>query len=177
MEKLPKRRKYKDNPYKIEQLNDNKYSVTFKYNKNTTHIVYISQDIYMAFNEFELIDLSQLNEFDRHIEHLDLREETINKRAILKQKSVEEDVEELIEHENLKEAINKLSSIQKRRLKMYYFDDMTLDEIALIEKCSHQAVSKSIKKSLEELKKNLKSQVAKIDLSEEIGERDKISFT
>ena len=86
-----------------------------------------------------------------------LREETINKRAILKQKSVEEDVEELIEHENLKEAINKLSSIQKRRLKMYYFDDMTLDEIALIEKCSHQAVSKSIKKSLEELKKNLKS--------------------
>ena len=157
IEKLPKRRKYKDNPYKIEQLNDNKYSVTFKDNKNTTHIVYISQDIYMAFNEFELIDLSQLNEFDRHIEHLDLREETINKRAILKQKSVEEDVEELIEHENLKEAINKLSSIQKRRLKMYYFDDMTLDEIALIEKCSHQAVSKSIKKSLEELKKNLKS--------------------
>lgn len=39
MEKLPKRRKYKDNPYKIEQLNDNKYSVTFKDNKNTTHIV------------------------------------------------------------------------------------------------------------------------------------------
>lgn len=40
---------------------------------------------------------------------------------------------------------------------MYYFEDMTLDEIALVEKCSHQAVSKSIKKSIEELKKNLKN--------------------
>ena len=67
MKRLPKRRKYKDNPYKIEQLNENKYSVTFKDNKNTTHIVHISQEIYMALNEFELIELSQLNEFDRHI--------------------------------------------------------------------------------------------------------------
>lgn len=146
MKSLPKRRKYKDNPYKIEQLNENKYSVTFKDNKNTTHIVHISQEIYMA-----------LNEFDRHIEHFDLCEEAINKRAVNKQKSIEENVEELLEHEKLKEAINKLSPIQKRRLKMYYFEDMTLDEIALVEKCSHQAVSKSIKKSIEELKKILKN--------------------
>ena len=111
----------------------------------------------MALNEFELIELSQLNEFDRHIEHFDLCEEAINKRAVNKQKSIEENVEELLEHEKLKEAINKLSPIQKRRLKMYYFEDMTLDEIALVEKCSHQAVSKSIKKSIEELKKNLKN--------------------
>ena len=157
MKRLPKRRKYKDNPYKIEQLNENKYSVTFKDNKNTTNIVHISQEIYMALNEFELIELSQLNEFDRHIEHFDLCEEAINKRAVNKQKSIEENVEELLEHEKLKEAINKLSPIQKRRLKMYYFEDMTLDEIALVEKCSHQAVSKSIKKSIEELKKNLKN--------------------
>ena len=157
MKRLPKRRKYKDNPYKIEQLNENKYSVTFKDNKNTTHIVHISQEIYMALNEFELIELSQLNEFDRHIEHFDLCEEAINKRAVNKQKSIEENVEEFLEHEKLKEAINKLSPIQKRRLKMYYFEDMTLDEIALVEKCSHQAVSKSIKKSIEELKKNLKN--------------------
>ena len=39
---------------------------------------------------------------------------------------------------------------------MYYFEDMTLEDIARVEKTSHQAVSKSIIKALTELRKILK---------------------
>ena len=59
--------------------------------------------------------------------------------------------------EDLRKAINKLSEVQKRRIKMYYFENMNVEEIALIENTTHQAVSKSIRKGIEEIKKIIKN--------------------
>lgn len=42
-------------------------------------------------------------------------------------------------------AINKLSYTQRRRIKMYYFDELDLKTIATIEHTSFQMISKSIK--------------------------------
>ena len=39
---------------------------------------------------------------------------------------------------------------------MYYFEDMTLEEIAKIEKTTFQAISKSIKNGIDKIKQNLK---------------------
>ena len=97
-----------------------------------------------------------MNEYDNHIEHSTLIESTLYKRAATIQKSVYEQVEENILHDNLKKAIDLLPTIQKRRLKMYFFEDMTLQEIALKEQCSKSAVKHSIDDGLSNLKKNLK---------------------
>lgn len=83
-------------------------------------------------------------------------EESLNARSIHKPISVEEEVESKIIFEELKLAINQLSTIQKRRIKMYYFEDMTLEEIAKIEGATHQAISKSINKGIDEIKKIMK---------------------
>lgn len=58
-----------------------------------------------------------------------------------------------ITNEVLYDSINKLNEKDRMRIIMYYFNDMTLQEIAKLENISHQAVSKSIKKSLIELKR------------------------
>lgn len=151
----PKRRKSRDNPYIIKHVeNSNTYIVIFNSN-NIENKIQISKEIYEALNQFELDDLKQLNEKDRHYERLEQSEEFLFKRSFNKNKSVEDIVEEKIMNDKLKTAINMLSNIQKRRIKKYYFDSKTLDEIALEEHTSHQAISKSIASGIEQIKKNL----------------------
>ena len=157
MAERPKRRKHKDNPYTLEFIEEkNSYRVSFKDVKGKFRRVEVNKEIYQAFDRFELDDLSELNEFDNHIEHSEVYENNLNERAMDKPLGVDEIVETMLINEELKKAINELSEVQKRRIKMYYFEDMTLEDIARVEKTSHQAISKSIIKALAELRKILK---------------------
>ena len=157
MAERPKRRKHKDNPYTLEFIEEkNSYRVSFKDVKGKYRRIEVNKEIYQAFDRFELDDLSELNEFDNHIEHSEIYENNLNERAMDKPLGVDDIVETMLINEELKKAINELSDIQKRRIKMYYFEDMTLEDIARVEKTSHQAVSKSIIKALAELRKILK---------------------
>lgn len=74
-----------------------------------------------------------------------------------KPKNLEEEIEEKIILEEVKKAISNLSEVKKRRIKMYYFDEKTLEEIAEIERTTHQAISKSIRQGIEEIRKNIKN--------------------
>lgn len=70
--------------------------------------------------------------------------------------SLEDYVENKIMVDNLRIAIDSLTNTQKRRIKMYYFEDLTLQEIAKIEGCSIKNVHKSIEQAKEKLKEILK---------------------
>lgn len=157
MVKLPKRNKSKDNPYTLG-FNEKKqtYTVEFVDSRKTIHNVEISEKIYQAFNEFELDDISQIHKYQRHIEHSEIYEESLNKRAVNKPMSVEEQVEVLILNEQLKNAISSLPEVQKRRIKKYFFDEMTLEQIARQEHCTKRAVKFSIDIALEKILQNLK---------------------
>lgn len=157
MAKLPIRNRSKDNPYILgyDQKKE-KYTVEFIDNKKRIHRVEISNKVYEAFNQFELEDVSQIHKYQRHIEHSELYDETLNSRAIVHPKSVEELVEEKITSDTLKEAVNKLSETQKRRIRMYYFEDLTLQEISKVENCSISSVKESIDSGISKLKKNIK---------------------
>lgn len=151
----PKRRKYKDNPYTLnyDEKTDT-YSVSLKNNINVVSIN-VNKEIYEAFNTFELDDLSEMNEFDNHIEHLEIDENSLYNRGFIKKGDILEQVLKKINMEKLYNEINKLPLIQRKRLKMYYFENLNIYEIAIIEKCSYQAIDKSIKLALKELNKNL----------------------
>ena len=158
MANMPKRNKSKDNPYKLGFDDDRKtYTVEFVDNKKVTHKIAISVEVYKAFDSFELEDISQIHKFRKHIEHSEVYEETLNNRMIHKPTSLEDEVETKIMFEELKEAISRLSDVQKRRIKMYYFEEMTLEQIATVEGATHQAISKSINKGNEEIKKMMKN--------------------
>lgn len=69
--------------------------------------------------------------------------------------SVEDIVFRNIQNEKLHKAVKQLPEVQQRRIKMYFFDGMTYEQIAEIEKCKHPAIIKSIKAALKNLKKFL----------------------
>lgn len=157
MAKMPKRNKSKDNPYTLgfdEELQT--YTVEFVDNKRIIHKVEISEEVYQAFDKFELEDISQIHKYRSHIEHSEIFEETLNNRIVDKPTTIEDEIEEKIIYEELKEAVNQLSAIQKRRIKMYYFDDMNLREIAEKEGCAIMSVKDSINIGLKKLEEILK---------------------
>ena len=100
-----------------------------------------------------------MNEFDRNITHYDLDEDSIYNLSINKEISIEENFIEQEINNELHNAINKLTDIQKERIIKYYFKNMKLEEIANEEGTSFQAVSKSINKSIKKLKEILKNKV------------------
>ena len=158
MKERPKRRRKKDNPY-ILNYNDNSkiYTVSFKDVKGNIQIVEINKEIYDCLDKFELNDLSEMNEFDRHIEHSYIYENKINDRAFIKTESVEDIVENKIISDKLKKAIDELSVIQRKRIKMYYFEGLSQKEIAEVEGVSVRAVQYTLNEAISELRKILKN--------------------
>lgn len=154
MKESPKRRKDKYNPYSI--IFENKYLIKFKDINNKDNVIEVSKEIYQAFNEFELSDLSQMNKFDRHIEHLKLVENILNNKMINKQLNIEDIVIKKLETQKLHNLILKLPKIQKRRIIMHFFENMTLKEIARKEHCSVRAIQYTINIALKNLKNFLK---------------------
>lgn len=151
----PKRRKDKYNPYTICE-NDGRYYLSFKDGQGVRHEMEIQKDLFDMLNRFELDDLSILNEWDRHIEHFEQTEQSLNRRASYKAESVEDTVLRNIEYEQLHQAISMLTETQQRRLKLYYFRGLTYKLISEMEGCSVSAVGDSISAAIEKIKKILK---------------------
>ena len=115
----------------------------------------IQKELFDMLNQFELDDLSILNEWDRHIEHFEQTEQSLNHRAYYKAESVEEKVLRNIEYEQLHKTISELPETQRRRLTLYYFRGLTYEQIARMEGCSHPAVIKSVSAAIEKIRKIL----------------------
>ena len=115
----------------------------------------ISKDLFDSLDRFELEDLSFLNEVDRHYEQSEQTEASLNKRAMKKQDSVEEEVQQRIEIQALHDAISNLPEIQRRRLVLYYFGEFTYEQIAEMDGCTKRAVKFSVDLAIEKLKEIL----------------------
>ena len=155
---LPKRNKSKDNPYTLGYDEEKQtYTVEFVDNKKVIHRVEISNKVYEAFNKFELEDVSQIHKYRKHIEHNEVYDETLSHRMLNKPTPLENEVEYHILLEEVKTVIDSLPDIQKRRLKKYYFEDMSLEQIANEENCSKVAVKYSIDIALQKISKKFKN--------------------
>ena len=156
----PKRRKDKDNPYSLN-FKENNYVVSFKTVKNEYKEVKVSEEVFKAFDKFELEDISQLHKVDKHIdmrvidntEYMDI---ILFNNAVNDEISIEEQIENKILQEELKKAILELSEAQKRRVIKYYFENKTLQKIAEEEGCSIVSVKESLDSSINKLRKKLK---------------------
>ena len=151
----PKRRRYKDNPYFLNVDDNNIKYVSFKDSRNMLRKVKIEDNIFDVFNQFELNDLSEMNEFDNHIEHSEIFDNNLYGRARAKPISVEEQAINNILIEKILDELSHLSDIQRRRFIKYYIYDFTLEEIAKSENCTKMAVKFSIDRVLEKIKKKL----------------------
>lgn len=151
----PKRRRYKDNPYFLSVDDSNVKYVSFKDSNNKLKKIEIKDDIFRAFNQFELDDLSEMNEFDNHIEHSEIFDNNLYGRSMKKSLSVEEQAMNNILIEKILDELSHLPGIQRRRFIKYYIYDFTLDEIAKSENCTKMAVKFSIDIVLKKIRKRL----------------------
>ena len=151
MDKRPKRRKFKDNPYTLESKKDeNIFFIIFKDN-NGLHKVKVNEDIFNIFDESEKYENARYKEYSIHIEHSEI---DFNKKCKTI-KSLEDEVIEKLKKEEIKKIINNLTNIQRKRIIKYYFENKTLKEIAFEENCSKVAIKYSIDIALETIKKQL----------------------
>lgn len=158
MNKRPKRRKFKDNPYTLDYIeNERIYIISFKDAKGIHRRVEVSEKVYKAFDRFELDDLSEMNEYDNHIEHSVIYDNKIERLAINKPLSLEDEIIRNSTFEELKIAIEMLPEIQRRRIKKYYFQDKTEHEIAEEEGTTQPSVHIILERAKENLKKILKN--------------------
>lgn len=155
LEKHPNRKKDKYNPYTLT-ITEGRYYLSFKDGRGKQQNIEIDEALYQTFDRFELEDISHLNRVSRHIEHSELTEETLNDRTFHKAKQLEDIVSESIEYEQLHRAVSKLPKVQRRRLKLYFFGEMSYEQIAKLEGCTKRAVKFSVDIAVEKLKKNFK---------------------
>ena len=155
----PKRRRDKDNHYELFTTGlgtaQPRYYLAFVDSTGAEHCMEIDKALFDVFDRFELEDISFMNEVDRHYEQSEQTEQSLNRRAAQPQKSVEEAAFQRAEVETLRQAISKLPEKQRRRLVLYYFCDLTYEQIAEMEGCKYQTVQDTIYTALKNLKKIL----------------------
>ena len=151
--KHPNRKKDKYNPYTLV-ISDGHYYLSFKDSRGELQTIEIDEVLYGLFNRFELEDISHLNKLSRHSEHSELTDASLNDRAFCKPESIEEEVSRNIEYELLHRSIAKLPEVQRRRLLLYFFGEMTYEQIAALEGCTKRAVKFSVDIAIEKLKKD-----------------------
>lgn len=156
MDRRPKRRKDKYNPYTLHKENE-RYYVSFIDSNNKFQKIEISQEVFESFNKFELEDVSQMNEYDRHLEHSEVDENTLYQKSVSSEQPLEEYFDKAQDAENLHMAISKLPDVQKCRLKKYYFEDKTFEEISHEEGCTYQCVQRSVYRAVAKIKNILKN--------------------
>lgn len=154
---MPKRKKSKDNPYTLYYCEkNNKYICIFKDNNGTIQKVEITTKVYNALSDFELEDISQMHKYDKHIEHSELLEGTLYRRMSNGIYTFEDDIEKKMLIESIKKELEYLPKIQARRIKKYFFCNMTMEEIAKEEGCSKVAIKYSIDIAIDKISKKIK---------------------
>lgn len=152
----PKRRIDKDNPYRLftvgASTSEPHYFIQFKDGAGIEHCLEIEKPLFDLFDQFELDDLSYMNEVDRHHEASEQTEASINRRMLTPQEAPDEIVMRQLESDELHRAILKLPEIQRRRLILYYYGGLTHEQIAKIEGCARAVITKSIAKAIHNLK-------------------------
>ena len=154
----PNRKKDKLNPYTLS-IENNTYYISFTDGQGIFHKMQISMELYAAFNDFELDDISLMNEASRHLTEADAGEEPLGHRIADSSEPVEDHVYRRIMFQELHKAIAQLPEIQRRRLLLYYFGGYTYEQIAQMEGCKYPAIIKSVSAAEKNIKNIFQNRV------------------
>ena len=145
---------YKVDSYTLEYIEDeDKYYISFEDSAKQECRIEIEKEIFDIYMSSKKAYIKIKNETSRHLEHSLLSEVDIYKRAFEKSNNVVDIIMQKLESEKLQAALNKLTKEQRRRILLYYDYQLTMEEIALIEKCSKQSVQESIRWGMKKIKK------------------------
>lgn len=142
--------------YIVFSNNNSKNIIMFKDVNGKTKIIRANEILINEYKKRKSEENSQNIKFSRYIEHSELTDISLNKRAINKEISLEEQVISNLESERIIKEIWKLPTPQNRRVYMYIVDEFSYTKIAKIENRSIPTVKESVDRGLENLRKKLK---------------------
>ena len=150
-----------DNEYYEVQYDteSNKYFSCFKDGLKKKHKIEIKKDIADVYLDTSKILKKMEHEYERHIEHSEIYENNLNSRAMDKPLSLEDEFIRQSTFEDVRNAIEQLPELQKRRIKLYYFNEMKQKDIADRENVDIRNVQHSLNKGVKKLYEILKNQI------------------
>ena len=133
-----------------------RYFIGFKDGQGEYHELEVSPAFYQEFRRLELNNRKIQNWDQRHREFSEVWDETLNRRARVTPKTVEETMIESERNELLYKLIAALPAIQKRRFLLYHEYDLTYCQIGALEHCRPQSVRQSVIRAREKIKAQMK---------------------
>lgn len=129
---------------------------------NGDDYIEVSDEIAELFIQFKRNEKTHTEKLRYHKAFYSLDEDNGTSKSILfVSESPDELYEKKLTNEELYKAISLLPELQAKRIYALYFQDLTMTQIAEIEGVSHEAVRKSVEKSLTNLEKILKKGLEK----------------
>ena len=132
---------------------ESKNIIVFKDENGKSRVIRANEKLRDEYKKRKSEENSQNIKFSRYIEHSELTDISLNKRATI---SLEEQVISNLESERIIKEIWKLPTPQNRRVYMYIVDEFSYTKIAKIENRSIPTVKESVDRGLENLRKKLK---------------------
>ena len=149
-----------ENPYAL-RTEDNegitRYYVSFHDGQAIPHEIEVSRPVYLEFLRFIKTERNLRRSDERHLEQSDLTDETLFRRALFPQKSVEETAFDSLRNEQLRQAIQQLPEIQRRRFVLYHEFGLTYEQIAEMEGCHFTSVRIAILRAEEKIRVIIKN--------------------
>jgi DNA-directed RNA polymerase specialized sigma24 family protein len=145
---------YEVDSYTLEYVEDEgKYYISFEDSAKQDCTIEIEKEIFDEYMLSKKAYVKIKNETSRHIEQSALTEIEIYKRAFEPKNTVEDIVIKNIDKEKLRQARKELSETQVRRIDLHIVNEVTIRDIAKLEKVQKSQIQKSLKLGLKNLKK------------------------
>ena len=145
---------YEVDSYILEYIeSEDKYYISFIDSVKQTCRMEITKDVFDAYINSRKSYIKVGNEFSRHIEHLNLNENELYRKSFKKEDTVEEIVLKNIDNEKLENALENLTETQYRRIELHIINEVTIRDVAKLEKVQKRQIEKSLALGMKKIKK------------------------
>ncbi len=140
--------------YRIKNINGKeKYYVSFT-DVNGKYIeTEVTETVYCCLQGLHRSERNLVRSDERHIEQSEQSETTIYEKGNVDLSSTEDITFDNLRSAELKKAMTILTEKQRIRIHRYYWDKMTLQQIANVDNCAHQTISESIEAARKKIRK------------------------
>ena len=120
--------------------------------KGEVHSVQVDRKVFEVFDEAERYENARIKEDTTKKIKSEINIENLSDNF-----SIEEDLINRMTIKELKDLISELPDNQRRRIIKYYFEDMTLDEIAKEEHVNKSSIKRAIDNAIKNISKKFKN--------------------
>ena len=144
---------YKVDSYILEYVeSEDKYYISFLDSAKQNCRIEIKKDVFDAYMNSRKAYKKIKNETSRHLERMSLTEEDIFNRSFFQTETTEEAAIRNMEIENVNKALNNLTETQQRRVQLHFISDITIRDIAKLEKVQKSQIQKSLQLGINKFK-------------------------